>query len=183
MDLRLMCERDFKPEEWGGIGFSDREVQRHLVQNATIVAVYILKENEDKKKAGKFAGFVELSGAEGNISAFVTPEILERHFANHDNEWLHSVGIKRAWYVAKDACDNWPDVGDIFETTYDPRAAIRIGSHTKIVDAEDFVNIKELKIEAVEVYQPDNGLPAEEYEIQEYESAGELLISRGIPIE
>ncbi len=178
-----MCERDFKPDEWGGIGFSDREVQRHLVRNATIVAVYIMKNNEDENKAGKFAGFVELSGAEDNISAFVTPEIYDSHMDIYGDEWPHSVGIKRAWYVVKDECDNWPDVDDIFETTYDPRAAIRIGGYTKIVDAEDFANIKELKIEAVEVYQPDNGLPAEEYEIQEYESAGALLISRGIPIE
>ena len=180
MDLRLMCERDFKPDEWGGIGFSDREVQRHLVQNATIVAVYILKENEDEKKAGKFAGFVELSGLEDNISAFVTPEILERHFANHDNEWLHSVGIKRAWYIAKDECDNWPDVGDIFKKTYNPNAAIRIGSHTKIVDAEDFVNIAGLKIIPVEVYRRESDLPDEEYATEDHETALNLLISRGL---
>ncbi len=183
--LRLMCEWNFTPNEWAGIGFSDKSVQDKVAVQGSIVAIYIAKRTKSikaQKKRGKVVGFVELSGETSHVSKFASPRI----FANHKKKnkdidkdrWAFGVGISRAWYVEK---ASWRIVDDIFKKTYDPKAARHIGTHTKIVEEEDFANIKELRIKPAKVY-PQKQLP-EEHKEPEIRTVGELLKKRGIPIE
>ncbi len=179
--LQLMCTWGFKPVKWGGIGFSDEAVQNGLVQEKPIVAIYVTKKSPlSKDKQGMVVGFVELSDETGHISKFISKEALIAHRKKPENKnrWPYAVGMSRAWCVEK---TSWRIVDDIFKKTYDPKAAIDIGTHTKTVDAEDFVNIEELKIRPVAVY-PQKQLPKEHKE-PEIRTVGELLKKRGIPIE
>ena len=179
-----MCEWNFTPNEWGGIGFSDESAQNKVAVKGSIVAIYVAKHTKVKaakkeKKPGMVVGFVEISGKKGDISKFISWKILIRHLKKPDNHnrWPYATGISRAWKVKK---TDWKIVDDVFPNTYKNNASILIGRNTVIVVAEDFANIKRLRIEAVEVYQPPNGLPAEQYAIEKYETAGELLKNRGL---
>ena len=183
-----MCERDFKPKEWGGIGFSRDWVQTDLTDNATIVAVYITRDNPDINKQGIVAGFVEISDEIGHIEQFITRQMLEKYEADRGDgpEWSYSVGIKRAWKVIgfcpPNVVRNWEDVRTIFPNTCENNIAIDIGGRTAIVaeadfspieEEEDFVRVNNLIIQAVEVHEQN--LP-----LEHHETAKELLISRGI---
>ncbi len=184
MVLRLMCERDFKPEEWGGIGFSRQCVQTDLTDNATIVAVYITRDNTDINKRGIVAGFVEISDEIGHIERFITPQMLEKYELERNRrngpEWSYSVGIRRAWKVTgirpRNVVKNWEDVKTIFPNTCRNRIPRDIGGRTAVVveadfapiEEENFVRVNNLKIQAVEVYQQNLTL-------KKYATAGVLL--------
>ena len=191
MALRLMCERDFKPEEWGGIGFSREPVQTDLINNATIVAVYITRDNRDINKRGIVAGFVEISGEIGHIRRFITPQMLQRYetdrIRRNGPEWSYSVGIKRAWKVIgfrpRNVVENWEDVKTIFPNTCRNNTPRNIGGRTAIVEVaeadfspiegETFVRLNNLKIQAVGVHEQN--LP-----LERYATARALLANRGL---
>ncbi len=177
--LRLMCEWDFVPNHWAGIGFHEEDVQKEIAAEKTIIAIYVVKNARDIKKRHKVVGFVEISGKMDCIDKFVSDSILRHHRRKRDNKkrWPHAVGISRAWDVIGFEQQN---VKTVFSKTYNNNNPRNIGMRTVIVDAEDFANIKKLRIEAVEVYQPPNGLPSEKYVKEEYATAGDLLKSRGL---
>ncbi len=180
MALRLMCERDFKPKEWGGIGFSRQWVQTDLIKNAKIVAVYITRDNRDINKRGIIAGFVEISGEIGHIRRFITPQMLQRYETDRARkngpEWSYSVGIKRAWKVIginpPNVVRNWEDVKTIFPNTCENNTPRNIGGRTAKVEEADFALVNNLKIQAVEVHDQD--LP-----LKKYATARVLLANRG----
>ena len=178
MNLRLMCTWGFNPARWGGIGFSDEAVQNELAQKKPIVAIYITEASSlAVNKQGMVVGFVELSDATGDISEFISEEALAEHLEKDENKnrWPYAVGMRRAWKVRP---DNWQSVKTIFPNTRGNNNPRNIGRRTVPVKKKDFANIEELKIRPVEVYQPPNGLPAEQYATEEYETARDLLISR-----
>ncbi len=175
--LRLMCPWGFNPAKWGGIGFSDINVQNNLAREKPIVAIYITVDSplaEDKQ--GMVVGFVELSGKTGDISKFISLESLVEHFANPDNRerhrWRYAVGMSRAWKVMP---EDWQDVTAIFPKTREDNEGINIGSRTVFVEEDNFDAMNLLRIQAVAVYQQD--LP-----LEHHETARDLLISRGLPV-
>ncbi len=179
--LNLMCTWGFNPAKWGGIGFSDINVQNNLAREKPILAIYVTKASSlSKDKQGMVVGFVELSDETGHISKFISKESLVAHRKKPENKnrWPYAVKMSRAWRVEK---TSWRIVDDIFKKTYDPNKAIQIGTHTKIVKEEDFANIKGLRIKPAKVY-PQKQLP-EEHKEPEIRTVGELFKNRGTPIE
>ncbi len=174
--LRLMCPWGFNPAKWGGIGFSDINVQNDLAQEKPIVAIYITEESPlATEKQGMVVGFVELSDATGDISKFISWESLVKHLEKDENQnrWPHAVGMSRAWKVIP---ENRRPVGTIFPKTRGRHNPRTIGSRTVFVEEDNFDAMNRLGIEAVAVYQQD--LP-----LERHETAGHLLRSRGILIE
>ena len=170
-----MCPWGFNPAKWGGIGFSDINVQNDLAQEKPIVAIYITEESPlATEKQGMVVGFVELSDATGDISKFISWEALVEHLENAENQnrWPYAVGMRRAWKVIP---ENRRPVRTIFPNTRGRHNPIIIGSRTVVVEEENFDEMHRLEIEAVAVYQQD--LP-----LEHHETARDLLISRGLPV-
>ncbi len=183
--LSLMCEWNFAPNEWAGIGFRDESVQNKVAVKGSIVAIYIAKRTKStkaQKKRGKVVGFVELSGETSHVSKFASPRI----FANHKkknkdidkNRWPYGVEVSRAWYVEK---ASWRIVDSVFPKTYKDNEPIHIGRRTVPVKKEDLAHFEELRIKPAKVY-PQKQLP-EEHKEPEIKTVGELLKKCGIPIE
>ena len=175
MVLRLMCPWGFNPARWGGIGFSDINVQNELAQEEPIVAIYITEESPlAVDKRGMVVGFVELSDATGDISEFISDEALAEHLENDENQnrWPYAVGMRRAWKVVR---DDWQGVRTIFPNTRGRHNPRNIGRRTVFVEEDNFDAMNRLEIEAVAVYQQD-------LRLEHHETARDLLISRGLPV-
>ena len=179
MVLRLMCEWDFEPEEWGGIGFRHPKTQKTISDERGIIAIYITKDTKVKRareKRWNVVGFVEISAEKGNISQFVGPCILRNHLEKTENKdrWRYAVGISRAWMVtgtnSPNAGDNWQKVKTIFPNTYRDNAPVKIGGVTARIEEDNLDRMYNLIIRPAGVYKP--ALPPAESQIT---TVGELL--------
>ena len=151
--LWLMCEWDFEPAKWAGIGFYRKSAQEEIIQEGRIVAIWIAKHTKVKAARGKrgmVVGFVELSGEKNDISKFVSWKALVEHFKDPDNKnkWPYAVGVRRAWKVDP---ASWELVDDVFENTYNLDDAQDIGTNGKAVVPEDFANVDRLVLASREV--------------------------------
>ena len=174
--LWLMCKKNFKPNDWGGIGFPYETPQDRIAQAGTIVAIWIHKTEGPSAKQGKVVGFVELSGNTNDISKFISWDALLKHIrkpVNKDkNRWPFAVEIKRAWEVDSDC---WRIVDEVFVGNYRLADAKHIGANAKMIrEQNNFHRMSDLSIQAVKVYQQED-LP-----LEPHATAGHLLESRGI---
>ncbi len=175
MVLQLMCTWGFNPAKWGGIGFSDINVQNNLAREKPILAIYVTKASPlSKDKQGMVVGFVELSDETDHISKFISKESLAAHRKKPENKnrWPYAVRMSRAWKVIP---ENWQDVTAIFPNTYEISNPRNIGRRTVLVEEDNFDARNRLRIQAVEVYRQD-------LRLEHHETAGALLKSRGLPV-